>query len=63
MEETKDIISLVETSYVSEYGILGGKMVTTYQNICTWYDGTLRPAKGHNGGCRWRFDGQVWFHL
>ena len=50
-------------SYVSEYGTIGGEMTTVIRNICMWYDGTMRPAKGHNGGCRWGFDGQVWFHL
>ena len=50
-------------SYVSEHGVIVGETTTVIRNICTWYDGTMRPAKGHNGGCRWRFDGQVWFHL
>lgn len=35
---------------------------STIRNICIWYDGTLRPAKGHHGDCRWKFDGQVWYH-
>lgn len=32
------------------------------QNIAVWFDGTLRPAKGHNGNCRWFYDGQVFYH-
>lgn len=50
-------------SYVSAYGTIGEDMTVMAYNICMWYDGTMRPAKGHNGGCRWGFDGQVWFHL
>ena len=51
-------------SYVSEYGTIGGEMTTVIRNVCVWYDGTMRSAKGHNNGkCRWRFDGQVWYHL
>lgn len=34
-----------------------------YVNICIWYDFTLKPMKGHNGNCRWKFDGQIWRHL
>lgn len=33
------------------------------KNIAIWFDGTLRPAKGHHGGCRWFYDGQVFYHL
>jgi hypothetical protein len=36
---------------------------TEYINICIWYDFTLKPMKGHNGNCRWKFDGQIWRHL
>lgn len=32
-------------------------------NICVWYDGTMRPGRGHNGDCKWDFDGQIWWHL
>ena len=32
------------------------------QNICIWFDGTIRPMKGHNGTCRWVYDGQVYYH-
>lgn len=49
-------------SYVSEYGTIGGTMTTFGKNVCLWYDGTIRPAKGHNLHCRWHFDGQVWWH-
>lgn len=31
-------------------------------NICMWHDGTLRPAKGHHGRCKWVYDGQVFTH-
>jgi hypothetical protein len=31
-------------------------------NICLWYDGTLRPGRGHSN-CKWTFDGQIWRHL
>ncbi len=33
------------------------------KNIAIWYDGTLRAAKGHQGECRWFFDGQIWYQL
>jgi hypothetical protein len=49
-------------SYVSEYGVMGGDMIVVAHNICLWYDGTMRPARGHIGKCRWHFDGQVWWH-
>lgn len=29
------------------------------QNICIWHDGTVRPLKGHNGNCKWTYDGQI----
>ena len=32
------------------------------KNACMWHDGTLRPMKGHNGLCRWHYDGQVFVH-
>lgn len=32
------------------------------KNICLYIDGTLRPALGHNATCKWKFDGQVWYH-
>ena len=35
---------------------------TFYHNICIWFDGTIRPLKGHNGNCRWTYDGQVYYH-
>ncbi len=31
-------------------------------NICIWWDGAIRPARGHNGNCIWGFDGQVYYH-
>lgn len=49
-------------TYISEYGVIGGTMTTVAKNICLWYDGTLRPMKGHIAKCRWHFDGQVWWH-
>lgn len=33
------------------------------KNICIWRDGTMRPGRGHNGDCKWNFDGQFWRHL
>jgi len=38
------------------------KVIMYVVNIALWYDGTLRPGRGHNGTCRWGFDGQVWYH-
>lgn len=32
-------------------------------NLCIWHDGTLHPAKGHKGTCKWNYDGQVFYHL
>ena len=31
-------------------------------NICIWHDGTVRPRKGCDGHCKWRYDGQVFIH-
>ena len=36
---------------------------TEARNICIWWDGTMRPMKGHMGACGWKFDGQIWYHL
>lgn len=36
---------------------------TDARNMCMWYDGTMLPAKGHNGACGWKFDGQVFYHV
>lgn len=36
---------------------------TEARNICSWWDGTMRPMKGHMGACGWKFDGQIWRHL
>ena len=33
------------------------------RNIAIWYDGTMRPARGHHGNCQWFYDGQVFYHL
>lgn len=33
------------------------------ENLCKWYDGTMKPRSGHNGDCTWTFDGQIWSHL
>ena len=38
-------------------------LTTTLTNICVWYDGTMRPMRGHDGSCQWKFDGQIWSHL
>jgi hypothetical protein len=54
---------ITHSSYVSEYGVFGEEMTTVIHNVCTWYDGTMRSAKGHNDGCQWNFDGQIWEHL
>lgn len=32
------------------------------RNMCIWWDGTMRPMKGHMGNCRWKFDGYFWVH-
>lgn len=40
-----------------------GPDMTVYQNVCVWWDGTLRPGRGHSGNCKWRFDGQFHIHL
>jgi hypothetical protein len=54
--------SVIE-SHVTEFGVSGEKMVSYAKNICAWYDGTLRPMKGHIAKCQWHFDGQIWWHL
>lgn len=38
-------------------------LTTTGENMCTWYDGTMRSMFGHDGTCQWRFDGQFWIHI
>lgn len=35
---------------------------TEVRNICIWYDGTMRPMRGHMGACKWEFDGQIFWH-
>jgi hypothetical protein len=36
----------------------------TLRNIIIWFDGTIRPWRGHNNcNCRWNFDGQIYSHL
>lgn len=36
---------------------------TIYQNVCLWYDHTLKIMKGHDvRHCKWKFDGQFWIH-
>lgn len=37
-------------------------LTTEVKNICVWYDGTMHPARGHDGSCQWGFDGQVFWH-
>ena len=32
------------------------------QNICLWYDGTVKPKLGHRANCKWKYDGQVFYH-
>lgn len=32
------------------------------ENVCLWWDGTLKPQKGHNATCSWLFDGQIYYH-
>lgn len=41
---------------------LPNPVLQVIQNVAVWYDGTLRPGRGHDGTCRWGFDGQVWYH-
>lgn len=36
---------------------------THVENMCLWYDGTLKPMRGHTADCKWRFDGFIWEHL
>lgn len=36
---------------------------TEARNMCMWYDGTIKPMRGHQGACGWKFDGQIWRHL
>lgn len=35
---------------------------TRAENVCRWYDGTLRARKGHHGDCTWKFDGSIFWH-
>lgn len=37
-------------------------LTTVAENICIWYDGTMHPHRGHNGDCKWEFDGQIFWH-
>lgn len=53
--------SIFETHY-TEFGEVGKKQVAYAKNICLWYDGTLRPMRGHKAKCRWQFDGAIWWH-
>ena len=41
---------------------LAPKRIVITKNICVWFDGTLRPGRGHHGRCRWVYDGQVFSH-
>lgn len=55
--------SVIETPIIPFDTARLEKIVLGYaKNVCLWWDGTLRAARGHNATCEWGFDGQVHFH-
>lgn len=50
-------------AHFTEFGVIGEQPIAYAKNICLWYDGTLRPMRGHVAKCSWNFDGQIWWHL
>lgn len=57
------IVELKPGTVWSEVDPAYGMDKIIYQNICIWYDGTLKIMRGHHGDCKWQFDEMVWKHL
>lgn len=35
----------------------------TLANIGVTHEGKILPKRGHDGTCKWFFDGQFWYHV